>query len=110
MCTYIYSSKVSYNGQMLLTNIVKSQPHASSSAFTHALFNGPTYLSRTMANTSELLQPLEEVIHSHFLPAPTGCPPVSSMERKLPALPARMEGLSITNPVADTEHEFKSSS
>ena len=110
-CDEYVRSKVSQwtDELMLLTKFAKSQPHASFAAFTHGLSRKWSHLSRTMANTAELLQPLEEVIHQHFIPALTGRPPVSSFERKLLALPARMGGLGITNPVADAEHEYQSS-
>ena len=80
---------------MILTNVAKSEPHASFAAYTHGLSGRWSYVCRTMENATGLLGPLEEAIQYHFIPALSGCPPVSSTERKLLALPARMGGLGL---------------
>ena len=44
---------------------------------------------RTIPEIKELLLPLEDAIHQHFIPALTGRPPCSTIERDLLALPVR---------------------
>ena len=84
-----------------------TEPHAAFAAFTHGLAGRWTFLSRTMGNISELFQPLEDTIRKRFLPALTGRKPPSDDERAVLALPARLGGLGIRNPVqnAVAEHE-----
>ena len=61
---------------------------------------------RTVPNTEELFQPLEEVIQHQFLPALTGREALSNTERSLLALPARHGGLSILIPTAVASCQF----
>ena len=75
-----------------LANIAESQPHAAFSALTHGLMNKWTYLSRTIPGNGPLLTPLDYALFSVLLPALTGRPPPSELERKLYALPARLGG------------------
>ena len=91
----------------LLSKVAITEPHAAFAAFTHVLAGRWTFLSRTMGNISELFQPLEDTIRKRFLPALTGRKPPSDDERAVLALPARLGGLGIRNPVqnAVAEHE-----
>ena len=68
-----------------------------------------TYVCRTIPEIDVLLRPLDEVIHQHFIPAITGCPPCSPLERQLLALPPRLGGLGLSNPSFDSQSEFESS-
>ena len=68
-----------------------------------------TYVCRTIPEIDVLLRPLDEVIHQHFIPAITGCPPCSPLERQLLALPPRWDGLGLSNPSSDSQSEFESS-
>lgn len=54
-------------------------------------------LSRTIPDIADLLNPLEEAIQQHLIPALTGRPPCSKEERDLLALPIRLGGMGITN-------------
>ena len=72
-----------------LATIAKKQPHAAYCAYTHGLSSRWSYLSRTIPDIAELLQPLEDTIHQHLIPALTGRPPCSRIERDLLALPVR---------------------
>ena len=92
-----------------LAEIAQSQPHAAYCAYTHGLSSRWTYLSRTIPDISPLLQPLEEAIHQHLIPAITGRPSCSNEERDLLALPVRLGGMGVTNPVAMSLHAFESS-
>jgi hypothetical protein len=71
-----------------LSKIALSYPHEALAAFTHGFSSRWTILSRTIANTSDLFKPLENVIHSNFIPALTGRAPCSDDERLLLSLPA----------------------
>ncbi len=73
-----------------LTAIAKSQPQAAYSALTHGLSSKLSYLSRTMPDTSHLFKPLDDILYSNFIPALTGRPAPSDVERSMFALPARL--------------------
>ena len=91
-----------------LSDIAKVHPHAAYSAFTHGLCNKWTYFLRTIPGISSLLQPLEVVISSKFIPALTGRL-VSDEERALLALPIRLGGLGIVDPQTVSDSEFAAS-
>ena len=86
-----------------LASIAKSEPHAAFAAFTHGLIGHWMYFLRTIEGTAPLLQPLEDSIRQHFLPALTGQSGVSDLERELLALPARHGGLGLVNPTTMSE-------
>ena len=94
---------------MSLAKIAKSQPHAAFAAFNHGMTSKWTYVCRTIPEIDDLLRPLDEVIHQHFIPAITGRPPCSPLERQLLALPPRLGGLGLSNPSSDSQSEFESS-
>ena len=54
-----------------------------------------TQVMRTIDSVGSLFQPLENVIHQHFIPALTGQDPCSGLEWELLALPCRLGGLNI---------------
>lgn len=63
-----------------------------------------------MASAGSFMQPLEEAIRKKFLPALfNSSDPISEVERKLYALPQRMAGLAIENPVLSAGLEYESS-
>ena len=92
-----------------LATIAKTQPHAAYCAYTHGLSSRWSYLSRTIPDIAELLQPLEDTIHQHLIPALTGRPPCSRIERDLLALPVRLGGIGIINPVSSSQRSFEAS-
>ena len=92
-----------------LSEIAQTQPHAAYCAYTHGLSSRWTYLSRTIPDISTLLQPLEDAIHQHLIPALTGRPPCSDEERDLLALPVRLGSMGISNPTQMSSHAFESS-
>ena len=75
-----------------LSTIALTQPHAAYAAFTHGLSSHWTYISRTIPEIQDLLQPLETAIHQHFIPALTGRDACSALERDLLALPTKLGG------------------
>ena len=55
-----------------LSEIAKSQPHAAYSALTKGLSSRWNFLLRTVPNTADLMQPLEDAIRHLFIPALIG--------------------------------------
>ena len=91
-----------------LAQISTSQPHAAFTAFIHGVSSKWTYLSRVVPGIADLLQPVEDAIRHHLLPALTGRCSFSDDERALFALPARLGGLGIGNSVTDADHAYES--
>ena len=92
-----------------MAKVATSQPHATFAAFIHGNVHKFTYLSRTTPIQDHLLQPLEDVIRTQLIPAWTGRAPPNDLERELFALPARLGGLGITNPVSRVSKEYQAS-
>ena len=92
-----------------LAKVAVSQPHAAYAAFTHGLSSRWTYLLRTIPDIQDLLLPLENAIHQSLIPALTGRPPCSTLERDLLALPIRLGGLGLYNPAAIAPTTFQAS-
>ena len=86
-----------------LAKFAVTQPHASYAAFTHGLSSHWTYLCRTMPGVAPLLQPVEDIIRTELIPAMLGCGAPGDPERAMLALPARLGGLGLTNPVHLTD-------
>jgi hypothetical protein len=57
----------------------------------------------------DLLQPLEDKIANHLLPALTGRDSLSCAERELLTLPARLGGLGIPNPTLQAHSKYQNS-
>ena len=91
----------------MLSNYAKTEPHASYTAFTHGVKHQWNYLLRTIPDVGHLMQPLERAIKDSFIPALMKGHQLSDSERAILALPPRMGGLGIINPVemAATEHQ-----
>ena len=92
-----------------LANVATTQPHAAYAAFTHGLSSRWSYLMRTIPDIQDLLIPLENEIHQTFIPALTGRPPCSKLERDLLGLPVRLGGMGLTNPVTLSTNAFQAS-
>ena len=92
-----------------LSDIAKSQPQSAYAAFRHSLSGRWTYLSRVVPGISQLLSPVEQAIRQRFIPALTGQPIPGEVERELFALPTRLGGLGITNPINMSECQFEAS-
>ena len=93
-----------------LSDIAKTEPQAAYTAFTHGVKHRWTYLMRTIPDVSPHLQPLEDAIRNTFIPAVTKIHDTTVAERALLALPPRLGGLGITNPVLVANKEFENSS
>ena len=92
-----------------LSAVAITQPHAAYAAFTHGLSSHWTYISRTIPDIQDLLRPLEAAIHQHFIPALTGREACSVVERDLLALPVRLGGMGLVNPMSESTHAFEAS-
>ena len=92
-----------------LSSVAATQPHAAHAAFTHGLSNKWTYLSRTISEIGNLLEPLELIIRMKLIPKLTGQSPPCDNLRHLLSLPARLGGIALTNPMSTAEAEFSAS-
>ena len=92
-----------------LASIAISQPHAAYAAFTHGLKHKWTYLSRVLSDISDLMAPLEKVIAQSFIPALTGQSQFNDSTRDLLALPVRLGGLGISNPMNTAPSQYDDS-
>ena len=93
----------------VLSDVSVTQPHAAYAAFTHGIIGRWDYLIRCIPDISDLLCPLEEVIHTKLLPNLTGQCAFNDVECELLSLPPRLGGLSIINPSKYSSSQFISS-
>ena len=91
-----------------LSNISRSKPQAAYAVFTHGIQHRWSFMSRTIPDVEELLQPLEDALRYCFIPTITGRPTVNDTERELMALPAREGGLGISIPHKNAHRQAKS--
>ena len=91
-----------------LAEFATSQPQASYVAFTFGLRHRWTYFLRTLPDIVDLLEPLEHAITDVLIPAITEHT-VTEVECDLLALPVRMGGLGLTNPVSDSLSQYEAS-
>ena len=80
-----------------LSSVASTQSHAVYVAFTHGMVSKWQYLSRTIPNIGDHLQPFEDVIRTQLIPALMGRAAPNENERMLLSLPARLGGLGIIN-------------
>ena len=66
-------------------------------------------MARTIPNIGHLLQPLEELLRTKFIPSLTGRAAPSDLERELLALPAHLGGLGLLNPSNLSTTEYSAS-
>ena len=92
-----------------LSTFAQTQPHAAYAAFTHGLSSKWNYLLRVTDweknQLDSILESLEKAIQSHFIPALTGQPPPGEHTREMLALPARLGGLGLLNPLASAPEQ-----
>ena len=78
-----------------LCKVAKSEPQAAYSSFTAGYKHKMTYFMRTIPNLVSILEPLDEVINTEFIPAITEGHQCSEDDRKLLSLPVRLGGMGI---------------
>ena len=67
-----------------------------------------SFLQRTIPDTGDFFAPIEDAIRDIFIPALIGRR-ITDLERRILALPVRMGGLGIQNPMLTAEIEFRNS-
>lgn len=77
------------------------EPHAAFAALTHGLIGRWLHVIRVVEPCAEdTLQPLETIIRHKLIPALLGQPPPNEESRKMLALPGRLGGLGIVDPMS----------
>ena len=93
-----------------LAHIASTQPHAAYAALTHGLIGRWIFAARCVDGIAKYLEPLEQAIRHKLIPALTGRSAPGDEEHDLLALPVRLGGLGIVNPVQALANEFRRSS
>ena len=91
-----------------LAEIAKDEPQAVYSCYTKAISHRWTYIQRTIPNIAPLFQPLEDAIREELIPSLLGRT-VTNIERKIFALPVKLGGMGIYNPVLTADAAFEAS-
>ena len=88
-----------------LADIAANHPHLAYSNFVSSLKFKWCYLQRTMVNTSGLFEDLERAIRERLIPKIIGrhC---NDMERNLLALPIKLGGMGLDNPMETADHQY----
>ena len=73
-----------------LSKIAALHHHCAYSAFVHGFSSKWNYLFRTLPNISDLLIPLERIIHHVYIPALTGCCTSNRQGHSLLAFPLHL--------------------
>ncbi len=93
----------------VLSEIAKAYPQSAYCAFTAGFAHKFNYVNRTIPNIKEELQPLENIIRHHFIPALCEGRTCNDHERQLLSLPVKMGGLGIINVTEMCDLEFQQS-
>lgn len=92
-----------------LSCVASSEPQAAYAAFIHGFYSRWTYFFRSCPVTNEQATCLEEKIRHSFIPSVSGKCSISDVERDWLALPNRMGGMGIINPVWFSESQYRAS-
>ena len=102
-----------------LAEIAKTQPHAAYTAFTFGMKHRWNFIMRTVPNIgtppetddteTSPLQPLETAIRAKLIPALANEHVPDFLERAMIALPPRLGGMGIPNPVRTADFEYQNS-
>ena len=79
----------------LLSEIARFEPQAAYTAFTAGFKHRFNYHMRVLSNFSDMLEQLDHIINTKFLPAVTEGHQLSTHERELLSLPVRLGGMGI---------------
>ena len=91
-----------------LADVAIEEPQAAYTAFVKSIAHRWTFLQRTIQGVAQLFQPLEDAIRNRLLTALVGHQ-LSDLERSMVALPVKLGGLGISNPVLVADCEYQSS-
>ena len=89
--------------------LAKTEPQCALSGLTKSLQAEWNFSHRILAGSSQLFQPLENLLKKKFLPAILGTSSISSMERRLFCLPAIKGGLGVSNPTSFADESYNTS-
>ena len=92
-----------------MKNYPESQPHAAYCALAQGLSSKWNFLSRTLPEIHFLLQPLEDAVKTQLLPKLSGREAPNDLEMCLFALPTRLGGLNLMNPVSSSNIQHQDS-
>ena len=93
----------------VLSEFGRRDPHSAYAAVTHGLISKWLYLMRTIPNINQSLKPLEEEIRHKLIPAIIGRSDITNEERSLLALPCRLGGMGLINPMEISDDQYHSS-
>ena len=91
-----------------LSKIAKTEPHGAYSNFVFSFKMKWNYYMRIIPNLSDHRQPFEDIISNDFVPSLFGSK-VQDLVRRLIALPPKLGGTGITNPIEIANNEYKNS-
>ena len=92
-----------------LSFVEKSELQCASSGLTKSLQAEWNFSHRVLSGSSQLFQPLENLLMEKFLPAILGTSSISSMERRFFCLPAKMGSLGVSNPTSFADESYNTS-
>ena len=92
-----------------LSFLAKTEPQCALSGLTKSLQAEWSFSHRVLGGSTQLFQPLENLLMEKFLPAILGTSSISSMERLLFCLPARKGGLGVSNPTSFADESYNTS-
>jgi hypothetical protein len=91
-----------------LVTVAKTHPHLAYSNYVRSLKMKWSYLQRTLPDIGHLFQPMEDILRHKLIPLFVG-KHVSDTERRILALPVKMGGMALENPVQTANHEYNNS-
>ena len=89
--------------------VAKIEPQCALSGLAKSLQAECNFSHRVLGGSSQLFQPLENLLMEKFLPAILGISSISSMERRVFCLPARKGGLGVSNPISFADESYNTS-
>ena len=92
-----------------LSFVAKTEPQCALSGLTKSLQAEWNFSHDVLGGSSQLFQPLENLLMEKFLPAILETSSISSMERSLFCLPARKGGLGVSNPTSFADESYNTS-
>ena len=78
-----------------LSTIARTEPQAAYAAFTAGFKHKLTYFLRTIPNIADLVERVDNILDSKFIPAITENQTITERVRKLLSLPVRLGGLGL---------------
>ena len=89
--------------------MAKTEPQCAFSGLTKSLQAEWNFSHCVLGGSSQLFQPLENLLLEKFLLEILGTSSISSMERRLFCLPARKGGLGVSNPIRFADESYNTS-